>query len=205
MQPIVTCTWILLNDRYGDPAKAAAVKEFLSWGPRDGQAIAPELGYISLPQSMIAKASEALDHIKRARLLEDAEARTFMESKDAVGVLAALAQDTRLAIFRHLVTAGDDGVPAGSIAASLEVPGPTLSFHLKELERAGIVTSRRESRLIYYSANYAGMRALIDFLTEDCCNGRPEVCFPSKRLRVARAPGASAGCRPASKPRKSRS
>jgi len=129
-----------------------------------------------------------------------------MESKEAVGVLAALAQDTRLAIFRHLVRAGDDGVPAGSIAASLEVPGPTLSFHLKELERAGIVTSRRESRLIYYSANYAGMRALVDFLTDDCCNGRPEVCFPSKRPRIVREPtDAVTKCRPASKRRRSRS
>jgi ArsR family transcriptional regulator, arsenate/arsenite/antimonite-responsive transcriptional repressor len=129
-----------------------------------------------------------------------------MESKEAVGVLAALAQDTRLAIFRHLVQAGGDGVPAGSIAASLEVPGPTLSFHLKELEHAGVVTSRRESRLIYYSANYAGMRALIDFLTEDCCNGHPEVCFASKRSRVVgEQTDAVPGCRPAGKRRRSRS
>jgi DNA-binding transcriptional ArsR family regulator len=108
-----------------------------------------------------------------------------MESKEAVAVLAALAQETRLAIFRHLVKAGEDGVPAGSIATALEVPGPTLSFHLKELERTGIINSRRESRLIYYSANYAVMRVLIDFLTEDCCNGHPEVCGVAKRRRGA--------------------
>jgi ArsR family transcriptional regulator, arsenate/arsenite/antimonite-responsive transcriptional repressor len=99
-----------------------------------------------------------------------------MTPTDAVTALAALAQETRLAIFRHLVTAGEAGVPAGSIAAALAVPGPTLSFHLKELERSGLISARRDSRLIYYSANYAGMKALIDFLTEDCCRGHPAVC-----------------------------
>lgn len=110
-----------------------------------------------------------------------AKTATAMESKEALAVLASLAQETRLAIFRHLVIAGDDGASAGTIATALEVPGPTLSFHLKELERAEIISSRRESRLIYYKANYARMRALIDFLTEDCCGGRPEVCFGSRR------------------------
>lgn len=104
-----------------------------------------------------------------------------MDSKEAVAVLASLAQETRLAIFRHLVIAGDDGDTAGAIATALEVPGPTLSFHLKELERASIITSRRESRQIFYKANFAGMRALIEFLTEDCCGGHPEVCFSTKR------------------------
>jgi len=108
-----------------------------------------------------------------------------MESKQAVAVLASLAQETRLAIFRHLVKTGEDGTPAGSIAAALDVPGPTLSFHLKELERAGIINSRRESRLIYYSANYAAVKVLIDFLTEDCCNGHPEVCGVAKRRRAS--------------------
>jgi DNA-binding transcriptional ArsR family regulator len=104
-----------------------------------------------------------------------------IDSKEAVAVLAALAQETRLAIFRHLVVAGDDGDTAGAIANALEVPGPTLSFHLKELERASIISSRRESRQIYYKANFAGMRALIEFLTDDCCGGHPDVCFGSKR------------------------
>jgi len=106
-----------------------------------------------------------------------------MDSKQAVAALGALAQETRLAIFRHLVTVGEDGAFAGAIAAELDVPSPTLSFHLKELERAALVSSRRESRLIYYSANYAGMRELIDFLTEDCCRGNAQVCFPAKRRR----------------------
>ena len=107
-----------------------------------------------------------------------------MNSKEAVAALGALAQETRLAIFRHLVTAGEDGVSAGAIATELDVPSPTLSFHLKEIERAAIVSSRRESRLIYYTANYAGMRELIDFLTEDCCRGNAQVCFPAKRTRA---------------------
>jgi ArsR family transcriptional regulator, arsenate/arsenite/antimonite-responsive transcriptional repressor len=115
------------------------------------------------------------------------ESGTSMESKQAVAVLAALAQETRLAIFRHLVMAGEDGASAGAIAAALEVPAPTMSFHLKELERAGIITARRESRLIYYSANYGGMKALIDFLTEDCCNGNPEVRVAPKRRRATAA------------------
>lgn len=123
-----------------------------------------------------------------------------MDSKDAVAVLASLAQETRLAIFRHLVIAGDDGATAGAIASELEVPGPTLSFHLKELERASIISSRRESRQIYYKANFAGMKALIDFLTDDCCGGHPEVCFGTKR-RVAgtvRTTGRKAGAQPGS-------
>jgi DNA-binding transcriptional ArsR family regulator len=108
-----------------------------------------------------------------------------MESKEAVAVLASLAQETRLAIFRHLVTAGEEGTSAGEIATALDVPAPTLSFHLKELERASIIDSRRDGRLIYYSANYAGMKSLIAFLTEDCCRGHPDVCFPSKRRRAS--------------------
>jgi ArsR family transcriptional regulator, arsenate/arsenite/antimonite-responsive transcriptional repressor len=103
-----------------------------------------------------------------------------LNSSQAVSALAALAQETRLAIFRHLVTAGAAGDPAGSIASALNVPAPTLSFHLKELERAALIESRRDGRLIYYSANYAAMRALLDFLTEDCCRGHPEVCFTTK-------------------------
>jgi DNA-binding transcriptional ArsR family regulator len=99
-----------------------------------------------------------------------------MESKEAVAALGALAQDTRLAVFRHLVTAGPGGASAGSIAAALGVAAPTLSFHLKELERAGLVSQRRESRSIIYTADYSGMRALLVYLTRDCCAGNPAVC-----------------------------
>ena len=99
-----------------------------------------------------------------------------MKSTQAVASLSALSQETRLAVFRHLVAAGPEGRPAGLIATRLKVPSPTLSFHLRELERAGLVTQRRESRNIIYAANYATMRALLSYLMEDCCGGRPEIC-----------------------------
>jgi DNA-binding transcriptional ArsR family regulator len=99
-----------------------------------------------------------------------------MKSSQAVAALAALSQETRLAVFRQLVAAGPQGKAAGAIAAHLKVPPPTLSFHLKELERARLVTQRRDGRSIIYAANYATMRALLSHLMEDCCGGRPEIC-----------------------------
>lgn len=99
-----------------------------------------------------------------------------MELEDALAALSALAHDTRLSVFRHLVGAGPEGEKAGALADALGVPAPTLSFHLKELERAGLVAARRESRNIIYAAHYACMRALLDFLMKDCCAGRPEIC-----------------------------
>jgi DNA-binding transcriptional ArsR family regulator len=99
-----------------------------------------------------------------------------MESRDAIEALGALAQETRLAVFRRLVRAGPKGEPAGTLAAALAVAAPTLSFHLKELERAGLVSQRRESRSIIYAANYDGMRALLLYLTRDCCAGNPQIC-----------------------------
>jgi ArsR family transcriptional regulator len=99
-----------------------------------------------------------------------------MESETALAKLSALAQETRLAIFRRLVRAGPTGESAGAIAEALATPAPTLSFHLKELERAGLITQRRESRSLFYAAHYDGMRSLLSFLMEDCCAGRPEIC-----------------------------
>jgi len=99
-----------------------------------------------------------------------------MESDDALRKLSALAQDTRLAIFRLLVRTGPGGESAGAIADALSIPAPTLSFHLKELERAGLIAQRRESRSLIYAAQYDGMRDLLAFLMEDCCAGRPEIC-----------------------------
>lgn len=101
-----------------------------------------------------------------------------METKDALASLAALAQDTRLAIFRLLVVAGAEGMTVGRIGEALEVAPATLSFHLKELTRAGLVASRQESRFIWYSANYEAMNGLIGYLTENCCRGQPELCCP---------------------------
>ena len=93
-----------------------------------------------------------------------------------IAALGALAQETRLDIFRLLVEKGPDGLPAGDIGARLGQPSPTMSFHLNQLRFAGLVTSRRESRSIIYSANFKAMTALLGYLTENCCAGRPEEC-----------------------------
>jgi DNA-binding transcriptional ArsR family regulator len=99
-----------------------------------------------------------------------------MEMESAIAALAALAQDTRLSIFRALVrahqpAAGEGGLAAGELAEALGVAPATLSFHLKEMNHAGLITSRREGRSIIYKANLDAMRALTDFLLEDCCQG----------------------------------
>ena len=94
----------------------------------------------------------------------------------AVDALAALAHETRLAVFRMLVQAGPDGLIAGAIAERAHVPPSTMSHHLATLERAGLVQSERESRLIHYRTDFAGMRRLLGFLLQDCCQGAPEMC-----------------------------
>ena len=96
-----------------------------------------------------------------------------METKTAVTALAALAQDSRLAIFRLLVQAGPAGLAAGKIGEALGVAPSSLSFHLKELARAGLVSSRQESRYVIYAADFHRMNALLTFLTENCCGGEP--------------------------------
>ena len=98
-----------------------------------------------------------------------------METKAAVAALGALAQESRLEVFRLLVQRGTAGLPAGEIGERVGVPATTLSFHLAQLSHAGLVTSRREGRSIIYAADYAGMRALMDFLTRNCCQG---LCAP---------------------------
>lgn len=102
-----------------------------------------------------------------------------MESNLAVRTLAALAQETRLAVFRTLVQAGPEGLPAGRIAGVLEVPLPTLSFHLKELVNAGLVSAQPVSRFVIYRADYARMEALVAYLGEKCCRGVPDAALPA--------------------------
>lgn len=101
-----------------------------------------------------------------------------MESTDAVKRIAALAQENRLAVFRLLVRAGPHGIAAGEIARALDIPPNTLSAQLLVLANAGLVSSRRDGRSIIYSADFAGMSALLVYLVEDCCRGRAEVCNP---------------------------
>lgn len=102
-----------------------------------------------------------------------------MKTDTALAALAALSQRTRLDVFRHLVQAGLEGAAVGSIADALSVPAPTLSFHLKELSHADLVSSRQEGRFIRYTANFAAMNDLVAYLTENCCRGQPELCSPS--------------------------
>jgi DNA-binding transcriptional ArsR family regulator len=99
-----------------------------------------------------------------------------MKAIDAVAALAALAQETRLAVFRLLVQAGPSGLAAGEIGTRLDIPANTLSFHLKTLSQAGLLDARQEGRFIYYAAAYARMDDLIAFLTDNCCNGGS--CLP---------------------------
>ena len=100
-----------------------------------------------------------------------------MESGIAVEALGALAQESRLQVYRLLVQAGPEGLPATVIAERIGIPPNTLSFHLKTLSHADLVHSRQEGRFIYYSANYEQMNALLGFLTENCCGGRS--CVPA--------------------------
>ena len=106
-----------------------------------------------------------------------------MESKDAVEALAALAQTSRLEVYRLLVQAGPEGIAASEIAEKLQIPANTLSFHLKNLNHADLVRSRQEGRFVYYSANYEQMNALLGFLTENCCGGRSCTPLPVPRKR----------------------
>jgi DNA-binding transcriptional ArsR family regulator len=99
-----------------------------------------------------------------------------MNDKQAVAALMALAQESRLRVFRYLVKHGGSAPAAGEIADQLEIPPATLTFHLKELARAGLIESQRDGRFIRYTLRVAGMRELLDFLTNDCCQGHPELC-----------------------------
>ena len=102
----------------------------------------------------------------------------IMEKRNALAALAALAQETRLDVYRLLVQAGPDGMAAGQIGERLGLASPTLSFHLNHLRHAGLVTFRRESRSLIYVAEYPTMNALLAYLTENCCGGATALCVP---------------------------
>jgi ArsR family transcriptional regulator len=101
-----------------------------------------------------------------------------MKTNDAVESLAALAQESRLAIFRMLVKRGPEGYTPTQLGEKLNVSSPTLSFHLKELQRAGLVAVRRDGRFLYYRPNFVHMNQLVGFLTENCCALADQACGP---------------------------
>ncbi len=105
-----------------------------------------------------------------------------MINADAVTVLSALAQDTRLAIFRLLVQNMPEGMTVGLIAETLELPAPTLSFHLKALTHAGLMSTVQEGRFVRCHARLERIDELLGFLTDSCCGGRPEICKPRESL-----------------------
>jgi ArsR family transcriptional regulator, arsenate/arsenite/antimonite-responsive transcriptional repressor len=108
-----------------------------------------------------------------------------MEKTDAVVALAALAQDNRLDVYRLLVQAGPEGMPAGRVADTLKLAPNTLTFHFDRLRQAGLVTVRREGRSMIYAARYEAMNALLGYLTENCCQGRVDHCMPAERKTSA--------------------
>lgn len=108
-----------------------------------------------------------------------------METRQAISALGALAQESRLAVFRLLVQAGPAGLAASRIAEHVGIAPSSLSFHLKELSHAGLVNARQEGRFVIYAANFDAMNALVGFLTDNCCGGNP--CSPGRDCQPATA------------------
>jgi DNA-binding transcriptional ArsR family regulator len=112
-----------------------------------------------------------------------------MNNHECVRALAALAQESRLSVFRLLVKRGPEGYSAGEIGEKLNIPGPTLSFHLKELTQAGLITPRKASRFIYYGPAFERMNQLLGYLTENCCSQGSvcdTACAPGKTSKGRR-------------------
>ena len=103
-----------------------------------------------------------------------------MKPAQVVKALSALAQPTRLALYRLLVARGPDGMAAGQVSEKLKVSPATLSFHFRTLSHAGLIESRQEGRFIYYAANYTVMNDMLAYLTENCCGGDPDACKPAR-------------------------
>ncbi len=111
-----------------------------------------------------------------------------MEKSNAVAALAALAQESRLDVFRLLVQAGPAGLPAGEIAGALKLAPNTLTFHFDRLRAAGLVTVRRDGRSMIYTARFETMNDLLGYLTQNCCGGAADTCLPAPRCAPAAAP-----------------
>jgi len=110
-----------------------------------------------------------------------------MKSEEVVIALAALAQESRLAVFRLLVKRGPEGYTPTQLGEKLSLPAPTLSFHLKELQRAGLIQARREGRFLFYSPNFPQMNQLLEFLTDNCCVLADKDCGPTCGVPAAEA------------------
>lgn len=110
-----------------------------------------------------------------------------MQTKQAIAVLSALAQESRLAVYRLLVEHAPDGLAASAIAEHLGLANATLSFHLKELVHAGLITSRQDGRFIYYSPVLEAMNELVSYLTENCCSATGKSCAPAMASKAARS------------------
>src|ERR1700726_5017843 len=108
-----------------------------------------------------------------------------MKNANAVAALAALAQDNRLDVYRLLVQAGPEGLPAGRVAEELDLAPNTLTFHFDRLRDAGLVTVRREGRSMIYAARFDTMNALLGYLTDNCCQGNAAQCLPTPRAAKA--------------------
>jgi len=106
-----------------------------------------------------------------------------MKTKQVIKALSALAQESRLAVFRLLVEAGPAGLAAGKIGETLDIPAATLSFHLKELSNADLLVSHQEGRFVIYAVNFPAMTDLMGFLTDNCCGGQPCVTLPTAAIK----------------------
>ena len=115
-----------------------------------------------------------------------------MKKQDAVAILAALAQNNRLDVFRLLVEAGPESMPASHINARLRLPPNALTFHLDRLREACLITSRRDGRSMIYAAEFEAMNSLVSYLTDHCCQGRPDLCKPKAGKGARRAAAACA-------------
>lgn len=104
----------------------------------------------------------------------------MMKAAQVVTALSALAQPTRLAVYRLLVERGPEGMAAGQVAEKLNVSPATMSFHFKTLNHAGLIESRQDGRFVYYAANFAVMNGMLAYLTDNCCGGNPDACKPGK-------------------------
>jgi DNA-binding transcriptional ArsR family regulator len=120
-----------------------------------------------------------------------------MKKPDVVAALAALAQDNRLDVFRLLVEAGPDGLPAGQVAQRLDLAPNTLTFHFDRLRDAGLVSVRRDGRSMIYAARFEAMNALIGFLTDNCCAGTAQACAPAVVCKPVRGKRAKANTKAA--------